>query len=433
MRKFWLDCTLATAFVFLAMWGLFGLTKLNIFNAFDSIGQALSDVELTDYVFSGLRKQPDVDESIVIINIGYLNRGQIAQQLQILSKYEPKVIGIDSFFDCSTGLRDTVNCPQLKDTMGNLMLSNAIKEAGNVVLVSKVLQQDTLLDGNTFDSLRRSDSIFLDNARADGFASLETDAAFQDDVKTCRTFNPEIKVGDKIQRAFSVELAMAYDSAITRKFLSRDNYSEVINYRGNVYDIFGSTNYHHMFFTLDVEDVMNENFVPEMIKGKIVILGFLGGYLGDPSWDDKFYTPLNKKLAGKANPDMFGAVVHANIVSMILKEDYVNEMEEWQEIALALTICLLNVALFSLINTHLPLWYDGITKLLQFLQLILYSFLMVVIFDWFTFKFNVTLTLAAVALVGDVFEIYMSIIKNLFFKIKRWLPITRSEHEVLTP
>jgi CHASE2 domain-containing sensor protein len=433
MRKFWLDCTLATAFVFLAMWGLFGLTKLNIFNAFDSIGQALSDVELTDYVFSGLRKQPDVDESIVIINIGYLNRGQIAQQLQILSKYEPKVIGIDSFFDCSTGLRDTVNCPQLKDTMGNLMLSNAIKEAGNVVLVSKVLQQDTLLDGNTFDSLRRSDSIFLDNARADGFASLETDAAFQDDVKTCRTFNPEIKVGDKIQRAFSVELAMAYDSAITRKFLSRDNYSEVINYRGNVYDIFGSTNYHQMFFTLDVEDVMNENFVPEMIKGKIVILGFLGGYLGDPSWDDKFYTPLNKKLAGKANPDMFGAVVHANIVSMILKEDYVNEMEEWQEIALALTICLLNVALFSLINTHLPLWYDGITKLLQFLQLILYSFLMVVIFDWFTFKFNVTLTLAAVALVGDVFEIYMSIIKNLFFKIKRWLPITRSEHEVLTP
>lgn len=433
MRKFWFDCILATAFVFLAMWGLFGLTKLNVFNAFDSIGAALSDVELTDYVFSGLREEPNVDESIVIINIGYLKRHQIAQQIQIINKYKPKVIGIDSFFDCSKGLRDTVSCPQLKDTLGNLMLSNAIREAGNVVLVSKVFQRDTSLDGNTFDSLRRSDAMFLDYAITDGFASLETDAAFQDDVKTCRTFNPQLRIKDRIQHAFSVEIAMAYDSVKTKKFLDRNNYSEVINYRGNVYDIYGSTNYPQMFFTLDVDDVMNENFVPEMIKDKVVIFGFLGDYLGDPSWDDKFYTPLNKKLAGKANPDMFGAVVHANIVSMILKEDYVNEMKQWHEIALAIAICLLNVALFSLINTHLPLWYDGITKLLQFLQLILYSFFMVIVFDWFTFKFNVTLTLAAVALVGDVYEIYMSIIKNLFFKIKGWFPITRREEEVLTP
>ncbi len=49
------------------------------------------------------------------------------------------------FSMCFEGFRDTVNCPQLKDTFGNLMLSNAIQEAGNVVLVTKVLQADTLL------------------------------------------------------------------------------------------------------------------------------------------------------------------------------------------------------------------------------------------------------------------------------------------------
>ncbi len=188
-----------------------------------------------------------------------------------------------------------------------------------------------------------------------------------------------------------------------------------------------------MFYTLDVEDVRMENFVPEMIKDKIVIFGFLGEYLGDPSWDDKFYTPLNKKLAGKANPDMFGAVVHANIVSMILNEDYVNQMEEWQEIAMAIILCLLNVALFSLINTNLPLWYDGITKLLQLIQLLLYTVLMVMIFHWYSFKLNVTLTLAAVALVGDVYEIYMSVIKNIYFKIRGWFSITPKEDTVLTP
>lgn len=433
MRNFWIDCILATAFVFLSMWALVGITRLNVFNAFDSIGQALADIELTDYVFMELREQPNVDENIVVVNIGHLSRREIGQQIQIISKYKPRVIGLDSFFDCSTGLRDTVNCPQLKDTLGNLILSNAIREAGNVVLVTKVLQSDTLLPADTYDSLRRSDPIFRDYAAAEGYASLETDAAFQDDVKTCRMFNPQLKVKNKINYAFSLEMAMQYDSVKTKKFLDRNNYSEVINYRGNVVDFFGSTNYPQMFFTIDVNDVMTENFDSELFRDKIVVFGYLGRELGDPSWADKFYTPLNKKLAGKANPDMFGVVVHANIVSMILNEDYVTQMKEWQEVLMAIILCLLNVALFSLINTHLPLWYDGITKLLQLIQLLLYTVLMVMIFHWYSFKLNVTLTLAAVALVGDVFEIYMSVIKNIYFKVKGWLSITPKEDAVLTP
>ncbi|HET6539991.1 MAG TPA: CHASE2 domain-containing protein [Chryseolinea sp.] len=433
MRKFWIDCVLATVLVFLSIWGLFGITQLQVFNAFDPIGQALSDVELTDYVFSTLREDPDVDQNIVIVNIGNLSRRQIGEQIQIISKYGPKVIGIDGFFDCSKGLRDTINCPQLRDTFGNLMLSNAIQEAGNVVLVTKVLQADTLLPADVYDSLRRSDSLFTAPAIREGYANLDTDAAFQDDVKTCRLFNPKLDIKGKPHYAFAVELAMEYDSVQTQEFLQRNNYSEVINYKGNVYDIFGSTNYPQMFYTLDVEDIASENFVPEMIKDKIVIFGFLGEFLGDPSWDDKFYTPLNKKLAGKANPDMFGAVVHANIVSMILNKDYVAQMAEWQEVAMAIILCLLNVALFSLINTNLPLWYDGITKLLQLIQLVLYSALMVMIFAWYSFKFNVTLTLAAVALVGDVYEVYMSVFKNLYYKIKGWFTITRKDETVLTP
>jgi CHASE2 domain-containing sensor protein len=434
MRKFWIDCVLATALVFLAMWAVVGLTRLNIFNAFDSIGQALSDIELTDYVFSALREEPNVDQNITVVNIGNLSRREIAEQIRIISQYGPKVIGIDGFFDCKQGLRDTINCPQLRDTLGNLMLSSAIKEAGNVILVSKVLQYDTLLPADVYDTLRRSDSLFTQYSVREGFANLDSDAAFQDDVKTCRLFNPRIDIKGKEHYAFAVEMAMQYDSVRTKKFLDRNNYLEVINYRGNVFDIFGSTNYPQMFYTLDVEDVRTGNFVgEEMIKDKIVIFGYLGSYLGDPSWADKFYTPLNKKLAGKANPDMFGAVVHANIVSMILNEDFVNRMEEWQEIAMAVILCLLNVALFSLINTHLPSWYDGITKLLQLIQLILYTVLMVLIFHWYSFKLNVTLTLAAVALVGDVYEIYMSVFKNIYFKIKGWFLITPKDDAVLTP
>ncbi len=433
MKKFWIDCVLATALVFLMMWGILGITKLNVFNAFDSIGQALSDIQLTDYVFSQLREEPDVDQNIVVVNIGDLSRREIAEEIRIISQHKPRVIGIDSFFGCPSLLRDTVNCAKLKDVMGNLLLSNAIQEAGNVVLVTKVLQADSLLPVDQFDSVRRSDPIFSDFAIREGYANLDSDAKFQDDAKTCRVFNPTLEVNGENHYAFAVEMAMEYDSVKTKKFLNRNNYDEVINYRGNVYDIFGSTGYPNVFYTLDVDDVRSGNFMPEMLRDKIVIFGFLGSYLGDPSWDDKFYTSLNKKLAGRANPDMFGAVVHANIVSMILNEDYVNQMEQWQEVAMAVVLCLLNVALFSLINTHLPSWYDGITKLLQLIQLLLYTVLMVMIFHWFSFKLNVTLTLAAVALVGDVYEIYMSVIKNIYFRIKGWFTITPKDDAVLTP
>jgi len=430
MKNFWIDCVIATLFVFFAMWGILKITQLNVFNAFDSIGTALGDMELTDYVFSGLRADPNVEENVVVVNIGRLTRREVAQEIQIISKYKPKVIGIDSFFDCVTGLRDTVNCPPLRDGLGNLMLSEAIKEAGNVVLVTKLLQKDSLSEG--FDSLEISDQIFSEHAKGLAFANLDTEAAYQDDVKTCRALVPTEWVDGVQQYAFAVKMAMIYDSLKARKFLARKNYSEIINYRGNVVDLFGQTNYPQMFYTLDVSDVMTENFVPEMIKDKIVIFGFLGEELGDPSWSDKFYTPLNRKLAGKANPDMFGVVVHANIVSMILNEDYVDQMPEWQQYLMAFLICVLNVALFSIINTRYPIWYDGITKLVQLTQLILYTALMVLIFDWYTFKLNVTITLAAVALVGDIYEIYMSVFKNLLKKAQRGLLLTKKKEEVLT-
>ena len=436
-KGFWIDVFIATFFVFVVMWGIFRFTQLNFFNAFDSIGNALADVELTDYVFWGLREDPLVDQDIVVVNIGELTRREVAQQVAIISKYDPKVIGIDSFFDCQGGERDTINCPQLKDQLGNMMLGEAIREAGNVILVSRLDLTDSLRQTDTedvFDSLELSDPLFQDNAYGHGFANLDTEAAFQDDVKTCRAFNPSMMVGDQRELAFSVQMAMIYDSVQTKKFLERDNDLEIINYRGNVFDIFGqnNANYRNMFYTLDVQDVFTENFVPEMIKDKIVIFGFLGRELGDPSWSDKFYTPLNNKLAGKANPDMFGVVIHANIVSMILSGQYINQMAAWQEFVMAFFICLLNVALFSLIFHRLSDWYDGITKLFQVFELLLATVLMVMIFHWYSFKLDITLTLAAVALVGDTFEIYMGMVKRMYRKIKGLKWFTKRSEEVLT-
>lgn len=429
-KDFWIDVLLATLLIFFLMWGIFRITQLNFFNAFDSIGKALSDVDLTDYVFWGLRRDPNVDESIVVVNIGNLSRREIAEQISIISKYEPRVIGLDMFFDCPAG-RDTVSCPQLKDVFGNEMLSYVIRSAGNVVLATKLEQTEALAatdTGDAFDSLKQSDPMFRDHAIAEGFANLDTDAAFQDDVKTCRAFNPEMPLLDgRTHRAFAVELAMHYDSAATARFLERDNFSEFINFRGNVFDRYEQNNprYRNVFYALDVSDVLTENFTPETVRDKIVIFGYLGAELGDPSWTDRFYTPLNQKLAGKANPDMFGVVVHANIVSMIIHGEFINSMPGWGEMVMAFVFCLLNVALFLKIMHRLPAWYDGITKLIQVIEIFLLTVLMVLVFHWFNLKMDVAITLAVIALAGDTLEVYAGVVKNGFIRLKRRYVVAR--------
>lgn len=440
MKKFWTQSFVITLFVFFLMWSFSKITDLKLFNAFDPISQALADFELTDYAFSNLRPQPLVDQRIVLVNIGNLPRREVAALISSINQYKPKVVGIDSYFNCEGGLRDTVNCPQLLDEFGNLLLANAIAEAGNVVLVSKLLQTDSLaaseaIDG--YDSVEYSDPIFKEAARSSAFANLVTEAIFQEDVKLCRKFIPRWNVRGVEHLAFAVQMAMHYDSAKTLQFLARNNEEEVINYRGNVeiQDVrlrmlrnqsTETTNFNGMFYAVDIDQVFNGEVAEDLFRDKIVIMGFLGERFGDITWEDKYFTPLNKKVAGRANPDMFGVVVHANIVAMILNQDYVEELGEWQQYAIAFIICLLTVALFIVIDDKLPIWFDAFSVVIQVIQLLIFSGLMVWAFAQFSFKLDLSVALAAAALVGPGYDIFKSVQKQL----EKWF--TKSNDKVLT-
>jgi CHASE2 domain-containing sensor protein len=439
MKKISIKSLAITVFVFFMMWGVSKITDLKLFNAFDPVSQALTDFELTDYAFSNLRPPPLVDQRIVLVNFGELSRREIAQQIHIISQYKPKVIGIDSYFNCEGRLRDSINCPQLLDTLGNLLLADAIKEAGNVVLTSKLLQRTkTSLDDNLidfYDSMEYSDLNFSMYAKH-GFANLITNADYQEDVKQCRSFVPRYKVNGEYQYAFAVQMSMMFDSVKTKRFLRRNKDEEIVNYRGNVeiQDIrlktlrqkeTATTRYPLMFYAVDVDQLFNGEVLPELFNNSIVIVGFLGSKFGDPSWNDKYFTPLNKKVAGRANPDMFGVVVHANIVAMILNEDYVNELAEWQKYSIAFLVCFLTVMLFVIIDYRLPLWFDALSVLIQVVLLLAVSGLIVFCFARFDFKLDLTLTLAASALVGPSYDIY----KGFQNQIRKWL--TKKPPDVL--
>jgi CHASE2 domain len=419
VRNFWLEVVLCSTFVFTVLYGIANILQLGVLDVFDPIGQALGDTELTDITFSKLREDPEIDTNILIINTGLLSSEEVGEQIRNISRFKPKVIAIDVFYNCPEGFTDSINCPIAYDTLRERPLGEAIGNAGNVVMVTKLLQSDSLFnkydgDIDIFDSLEHTMEILRPGAY-EGYANLETDAEHQEDLKSCRRFNPRMIVNGKEELAFSVRTAMIYDPVKTQRFLERNNPVEVINYRGNIIDMHGASEYAGRYFTLDWYQALDTNqFVSGLIKDKIVLMGFLGENFDDTSWDDKFFTPLNKKFAGKSRPDMYGLVVHANIISMILNEDYITETEDWIEYAIAFIVCMLNVALFFYITQKIPLWFDGLSIIMQLFQIIILSLLMVYFFHWFHVKLNLTATLGALAVVGTGFELYNSLVKQIW-------------------
>ncbi|VXD16859.1 CHASE2 domain-containing protein [Marinoscillum sp. 108] len=401
-RKFWLDVILGTAFIF-GMMGVFqSFTAFKVFDVFDPIGQAFGDMEFTDIVFSQLRDDPVGDDRVVLVNLSNLQRGEIGMMLQIISQHNPAVIGIDSFF----------YTPK-EDTLGDMMLMEGMASVEHLVLASKLLPDPT---DPTKDTIEYSWELFNSFAERTAFVNLVTDAEVQEDLKMCREFYPKFDIGGEQQIAFAVQLASYLDSAAAADFLARNNETEVINYRGNVLD-YGATKFGNKYFALDVPDVFGENFVPDMIEGKIVMFCYLGKHLGDrESFEDKFYTPLNQKYIGRAFPDMYGGVVHANIISMILNRDYINSMSENMGYVFAILICFFNVALFSLVYKKIPKWYDGITKLFQLLEIGVLVFGVIYILELYSFKADIAVGMVAVALAGDALEVYYGVVKNSFTK-----------------
>jgi CHASE2 domain-containing sensor protein len=416
MRKFWFNCLMVTVFTFAFMGILVIILDLKIFSAFDPIGQAIGDMELSDIAFSQIRSDPPPDSNVVMVNIGEeLDRAGMGDEVRNIIKYKPKVIGFDILFS-----------DEGEDSLANISFADAIKEAERlgvkVVMAHKLHQSKSLRDlGDTElqDSIEHTIPLMRQNSH-EGFVNLDTDAEHQEDLKACRRVNPKIKVGGKDELAYSVQMAMLFDSVKTQKFLDRDNETEIINYRGNVVDFHGASTYSGQYSLLDPVDALDTGYYKEyedMLKGKVVLFGFLGSDMFDTSWDDKFFTPINKHYAGKARPDMYGVVVHANVVSMILKEDYVDEMSLWQQVAIAIIVLLLTSALFFKIEEKMPIWYDILSLVIQVGLFALFSLAMILAFSWYSIKLNFTLTLAAVALVGTCFELYNGGILRLYHVI----------------
>lgn len=369
---------------------------------------ALEDYEITDYAFEHLRPNPQIDERIVLVNYGQLSRGGVARLLEIASKYKPKVIGLDAVYNCENGLRDSVHCPQSLDTLGNRRFSEAIKTAENVVLASRVMQSNRLVQTETerFDSLEQSDPLFTNFSRQ-AFVSLPVQKGLQDDIILCREMWPSMVIRGRTEYSFSLFLAKMYDSIKAKRFIERGKELETINYRRQL----------NQYAVLDAEDILKENFTPDLLTGKVLIFGYIGDYLDKPSYEEMFYVPLGKRVAGRGMPNMHSAVVHANIISMILDEDYLDRLSDTQEFIVAFLLCFIHVLLLLIVFNKLPVWYDLLAVSLVIVQLGFYSWLRLFLFTEFNLQISLVATITSLAIASIAVVLYKELLPYLMTKI----------------
>ncbi len=404
-KKFWMDTV--WGLVFIVGFALFvtQVSQFKVFDILDPFGDALKDMETTDLVYSqGLRPDQMAETEVVLVNIGDLDRRGISMLVDSINKHGPKVIGMDMWF-----------ADPKEDVEGDLMLAAALSQVENLVMYSKLIEPNE----SGFDSMEVSyQGLF--NYGTTAFTNFITGAADQDDPKVCRTFTPRQIVGeDHEELAFSVKLAQIYDSAKAQRFLDRNNDVEIINYKGNIFDL--SADAASMapitYFALDWYQVLGGDFAPELIQDKIIIFCYMGSELGDrKALDDKYFTPLNFRYAGKSHADMFGGVVHANCVSMILSEDYIDSMGDTWSYIWAIIILYMNIILFTFIYKVMPKWYDGLTKLIQLIEGFALFILVGMVYVNFNYKMNMTASIIAVLIAGDALEVFFGVVKNLFTK-----------------
>jgi len=125
-------------------------------------------------------------------------------------------------------------------------------------------------------------------------------------------------------------------------------------------------------------------FNPDHLKGKTILLGYMGDYLTDSIYyyQDCRITPLNRYY-GENNipPDMYDIEISANIMRTINDKDFIDEVNQVVRILIILAFSLLNVTILTFAKTRWTIVNLIIATLLFIILTGTGSFLLVFMFD----------------------------------------------------
>ena len=371
MRIF-VDAFIITLTLFLILWALdFAMVNNKFLNPFE---RAFRDFQYTDILYSQIKKKQLVlDTSIVLVSTGKLDRNGIAREIEIIQSYMPELIGLDIIF---SGRRDT---------MGNIALKNAISSMPNIVLAQKII-------------FHNGHPIYLDT-NAHLFGAMHTGHVnFPGEnprSTTIREFQPYIPIGNQLNPSLVLKIAQLSRPKAYEKFANRKHTMEIINYAGTL----------SSFPHFSASEIMNQVTGLEIMKDKIVLVGHFETGFSD-SFEDKYFTPFNEELSGRSWPDMYGIVIHANILSMIFRGDYINQLSVFTEQAITFILCYFYMLFFLYLFRRKAFWYDPVSLFIQLASLIVILYFIFQLYAFANLKFNSTILVILILLAAEAPEIY---------------------------
>lgn len=379
------DVVLSTILTF----AIFLLLKLVFVNTkyLDPLYQALSDFQFTDLYYSQYQqKQTALDTNIVLVNIGNLRRDGLAQQLEIIKSNHPKAIGLDATF---IEKKDSVLDAYLKQELNDSTVP--------IILTSNIVYNDEEPDKAA--SIEHNHEYF-NMQNHEGFGNF-----LAKEGQSVRHFKPFIKISDELDASFGARLAQIADSNAFHFLLNRNRSSEIINYQTTAYP------------KLDVNDIYSSAEL-SFLKDKIVLMGYMGSNLNEITFEDNHLTPFNKSYGGHSVPDMYGVEIHANIISMILRRDYIYEIPGWVTYLLAFGICALHMYLFIYLFVKQHKWFHLGAKIVQLVSFAIVLLLSLVAFRYLRIKVEPSYILIGVILSCDALYFYEGIVEFLKEKIQ---------------
>lgn len=380
-----------TVFVFVFI-GFLSLVRLNL-HFLDPVSHGVKDYDITDIVYARFgAKNTGIDERIVIINTDIPNRATITAMLERVVAAQPKVVGIDVFF--SSHSQNAVDSS----------LQKLLKENDNIVLASKLYHYRE--DVDLFEKETAVDT-FFSNYTTTGFANFPST-----NTKTIRFFSPQEKTRNGQAYSLATSVINKYDPEAAKRLFARQRSLERIHYSST----------EDNFVRFEPAQILDTNFqLAPVLEGKIVLLGYINSKNDECAIWDKYYTPLNQQYSGRSEQDMYGIVIHANILQMVLDNKFIFTIAPWFSYLLALVLCYFNVLLLEQIHEQYPRWYHPLMRVLQVLEFTLLFFFISLIFYAFRVKWDFTIGMLALALYFDIMLSYESFLNSSRPWI-RWLP-----------
>lgn len=347
------------------------------------IKQEFDDFDIYDLFYTGKSKEhPGVkDTNIIIIQAAY-SRSEIDSQIIKIKSLKPAVLGIDLSFD------------------------DSIRSINDLSLISSIIKDSNVVAGYTLDVDSENDDFVKEKLLPKEYLIQHggyINFSHKDSNAVLRAFAPFYKHKDNEFMAFSTRIAQKFSAEKFDILKKRKNKIEFINYSGNIeyYLNYSASQFDYLYKTQQLGN----------IKGKIVLLGGFSK-LNDPVavMEDIKFTPINEKANGRGFPDMYGVVIHANIISMILGNgDYIKSPSACVSYLISFCLCFLVICLIY--YWHIKYSHPSHIRLFifQLISIISIVYLFLKFYDWFNLRIDILFIILSIVVSIEMFDLYKKI------------------------